>query len=40
MGAFLILEASRPNGACYRLGLGWVLHPTLASMAAVIIRLF
>jgi hypothetical protein len=40
MGVFLILEASRPNGAWYRLGLGWVLHPTLASMVAAIVRLF
>jgi hypothetical protein len=39
MGVFLILEASRPNGALYRLGLGWAFHPKLASMVAVIVRL-
>jgi hypothetical protein len=40
MGLFLILEASQPNGTTYRLGLGWVSHPKLASMVAVIVRLF
>jgi hypothetical protein len=40
MGVFLILEASQPNGATYRLGLGWIFHPKLASMIAVIVRLF
>jgi hypothetical protein len=40
MGVFLILEASRPSGASYRLGLGCFLHPKLASMVAVIARLF
>jgi hypothetical protein len=40
MGVFLILKASRPNGALYRLGLGWIFHPKLASMVAVIARLF
>jgi hypothetical protein len=24
MGVFLVLEASRPNGTTYRLGLGWI----------------
>ena len=40
MGVFLILEASRPNGALYRLGLGWIFYPKLASMVAAIVRLF
>ena len=40
MGVFLILEASQPNGTRYRLGLGWIFHPKLASMVAVIVRLF
>jgi hypothetical protein len=40
MGVFLILEASQPNGALYRLGLGCFLHPNLASMVAVLSRLF
>jgi hypothetical protein len=40
MGVFLILEASQPCGSSYRLGLGCFLHPSLASMVAVIARLF
>ena len=40
MGLFLILEASQPSGARYRLGLGCFVHPNLASMLAVIVRLF
>jgi hypothetical protein len=40
MGVFLILEASRPNGTIYRLGLGWILHPKLASMVTIFVRLF
>lgn len=40
MGVFLILEASQPSGATYRVGLGWLFHPKLASMVAVIMRLF
>lgn len=40
MGLYLILEASQPNGATYRLGLGCLMHPKLASMVAVIVRLF
>jgi hypothetical protein len=40
MGAFLILEASQPSGATYRVGLGWFFYPKLASMVAVIVRLF
>jgi hypothetical protein len=40
MGLFLIFEASQPNGATYRLGLGCLVHPKLASMVAVIVRLF
>lgn len=40
MGVFLIFEASQPSGACYRLGLGCFVHPKLASMVALIVRLF
>jgi hypothetical protein len=40
MGIFLILEASQPSGARYRVGLGCFLHPQLASMVAVLARLF
>lgn len=40
MGVFLILEASQPSGTTYRLGLGCHVHPKLASMVAVIMRLF
>ena len=36
---FLILEASQPNGAYYRLGLGCYLHPALASVVAALFRL-
>jgi hypothetical protein len=40
MAVFLVLEASQPNGTTYRLGLGCLVHPKLASMVAVIARLF
>jgi hypothetical protein len=40
MLVFLILEASQPRGTTYRLGLGCFLHPRLASMIAIIARLF
>jgi hypothetical protein len=40
MGVFLILEASQPNGTTYRLGLGCLVHPKLASIVAVLVRLF
>jgi len=40
MGVFLILEASQPCGSSYRLGLGCFWHPNLASVVAVIARLF
>jgi hypothetical protein len=40
MGVFLVVGASQPNGTTYRLGLGWIFHPKLASMVAVIVRLF
>jgi hypothetical protein len=40
MGVFLLLEASQPCGTTYRLGLGCYLHPKLASMLAVLARLF
>jgi hypothetical protein len=40
MGVFLIFEASQPSGATYRLGLGCLVHPKLASIVAVLIRLF
>jgi hypothetical protein len=40
MLVFLYLEASQPDGTRYRLGLGCFLHPKLASMVAVFVRLF
>ena len=40
MGVFLILEASRPCGMTYRFGMGCFLHPKLASIVAVLSRLF
>ncbi len=40
MGVFLILEASQPCGTTYRLGIGWLVHPKLASMVTVFARLF
>jgi hypothetical protein len=40
MGLFLIFEAGEPNGTSYRLGLGCLVHPKLASMVAVLVRLF
>jgi hypothetical protein len=32
--------ASQPRGACYRVGFGWSLHPQLASIVALLSRLF
>jgi hypothetical protein len=40
MSVFLLLEASQPNGSTYRLGIGCSLHPRLASMIALLARLF
>jgi hypothetical protein len=40
MLVFFCLEASQPHGTTYRLGFGCLLHPSLASMVAVIARLF
>jgi len=40
MGVFLLLEASQPCGRTYRLGLGCLVHPNLASMVVLLIRLF
>ena len=40
MGVFLILEASQPCGTRYRVGIGCFVHPKLASMFTVLIRLF
>jgi hypothetical protein len=40
MGLFLFLEASQPCGTMYRAGVGCILHPKLASMLAVLVRLF
>jgi hypothetical protein len=37
---FLILEASQPSGATYRLAIGCLVPPKLASMVAAIGRLF
>lgn len=40
MFVFLYLEASQPSGATYRMGLGCSVHPKLASMVLVLMRLF
>jgi hypothetical protein len=40
MGVFLILGASQPNGKTYRVGLGCLVHPSLASMVVALMRLF
>ena len=40
MGFLLIFEASQPNGAVYRFGLGCYVPPNLASMVAAFARLF
>jgi len=40
MGLFLIFEASQPCGTTYRLGLGCLLHPKLASLVVAFKRLF
>lgn len=38
MTVFVAIEASQPNGATYRLAMGWNIH--LASWLAVLSRLF
>jgi hypothetical protein len=40
MRVFLTLEASQPSGATYRLGLGCHVPLSLASVVAVLSRLF
>jgi hypothetical protein len=40
MVVFLYLEASQPCGKVYRLGVGCLVLPKLASMMALIVRLF
>lgn len=40
MLVFLYLEARQPSGATYRLGLGCLVPPKLASMVMMLIRLF
>jgi hypothetical protein len=40
MLVFLYLEASQPCGSRYRLGIGCLLHPKLASMVVMLVRLF
>ena len=40
MSVFLYLEASQSCGSRYRLGLGCFVPPELASMIALLIRLF
>jgi len=40
MLVFFTLEASRPCGTTYRLGLGCLVHPKWASMVAALTRLF
>ena len=40
MFVFLFLEASQPNGAVYRVGLGCLVPPQLASIVLLLFRLF
>jgi hypothetical protein len=40
MKMLLLFEASQPNGTTYRLGLGCLVHPHLASMVVALFRLF
>lgn len=40
MIVFLTLEASKPSGTHYRLAIGCLVPPNLASMVAVLTRLF
>jgi hypothetical protein len=40
MGVVFLLEASQPDGTIYRLGLGCLVHPKLASMLVLLFRLF
>ncbi len=40
MLVFFSLEASKPSGANYRVAIGCLVHPKLASALAVLSRLF
>lgn len=40
MLVFFCLEASQPNGASYRMAVGCLVHPKLASVVATLARLF
>jgi hypothetical protein len=40
MLVFLYLEASQSDGGHYRLALGCIVHPKLASMVVLLLRLF
>jgi len=40
MVAFFYLEASQPCGRCYRLALGCVFYPQVASVIVLLSRLF
>jgi hypothetical protein len=40
MFVFLFLEASRPSGEQYRVGIGCFTHPQLASIVLLLLRLF
>jgi hypothetical protein len=39
MALFLFLEARQPCGTTYRVGIGCLVHPKLASMLTVLILL-
>ena len=39
MLVFLTLEATQPSGTSYRLAIGCLVHPKVASIVAVIMRL-
>ncbi len=40
MIVFLAIEASQPNGTCYRVAFGCKLHPAWVSTVAALARLF
>ena len=40
MMAFLVLEASQPGRSCYRLSLGVMIPPGMASVVLLLLRLF
>ena len=37
---FICLEANQPSGATYRVAVGCLVHPSLASLVSMLLRLF